>query len=241
MNQQTHRDCEICEEMAICALHKNMWICNKCWVNEQKAKVEAFNFAQAQANAPVIAPASHISPLPINSVLKEASVIDSNIQVRTDIFNAKTKAINEIKAAIDADDTITNKPYALAEFLKNRFVGLKQVIFEHNQVIVDAGNEQKAIQVYMNQLANTLRKEEREKLKIQDINYNPTPAKISKPKSVSTSGTKKIKFDKVALRKAAATLGVSEFTLQMVAVQKGCSIDEAVAQLKKSIETAKNG
>lgn len=240
-NQRKNMECEICEEIAQCSPHGNLWICDPCWVKEQRAKIEAFNMAQSLAQAPVIAPASHISPLPINSVLKESADIDSRIQVRTDIFNAKTVAIKEIADAIQSDDSIENKPYHLAEVLTTRFKHLKSVIFEHNQVIVDAGNEQKAIQVYLNTLANSLRAEEREKLKISDINYNPQAAKIAKPKPIKTTGTKKIKFDKAALHKAAVELGIGEFTIQMVASQKGCSIEEAVAHIRKSVETAKQG
>jgi hypothetical protein len=219
-------------------------MCNSCWIKEQKAKVDSHSASQVvipQINQP----ASHISPLPINSVLREASTIDSQIQVKTDIFNAKTKAILEIKDAILGDETIENKPYALAEYLTTRYKHLKNVIFEQNQVIIDAGNEQKAIQVYLNNLANSLRAEEREKLKIADINYQPSAAKISKPKAIkpiSTVTTKpKSKLDKIELRKAALALGVSEFTLQMVVVQKGCSIAEAVSSIQASIEAAKKG
>lgn len=243
--QNNNRECEICDLMALCYLHNNIWMCNTCWIKEQRAKIEAHNASQI---TPIVAnsnPIHAIDPINVNSVLKEASTIDSQIQVKTDIFNAKTAAIKDIKDAIDADEAITNKPYALAEFLKNRYTHLKTVIFEQNQIIIDAGNEQKAIQVYLNELANKLRAEEREKLKIADINYQPSAAKISKPKAIknitTTTTAKKTKFDKVELRKAALALGVSEFTLQMVAVQKGCTISEAVDSIKASIAAAKKG
>jgi D-ribose pyranose/furanose isomerase RbsD len=44
---------------------------------------------------------------------------------------------------------------------------------------------------------------------------------------------------RVELRKAAAELGVNEFTLQMVVVSKGIPISEAVKIIKASIEAGK--
>ncbi len=184
---------------------------------------------------------SNPAQIPINSVLKQAAEIDNNIQVRTDLFNAATVAIVEIKKAIDDDVNIVNKPYALAETLKNRFDHFKTVVFELNQQLVEAGNQQKAIQIYLNTLSNTLRAEEREKLKISDINYKPAPPKIAKERTksaVSTTTTKK-KLDKSLLRKTAAELNVSEFTLQMLCVSKGISIESAATMLKASLEAAK--
>ena len=106
-----------------------------------------------------------------------------------------------------------------------------------NQKIVEAGNEQKAIQVYLNQLANTLRVEEREKIKLTDINYKPTATKITTPKPVKTSAKK---IDKVELRKYAAELGVSEFTLQMVVVSKNLTVEAAANILRRSINESKS-
>ena len=102
-----------------------------------------------------------------------------------------------------------------------------------NEKLVDLNNQQKAIQVYLNNLANKLRAEEREKLKLADINYKPN---VVKPvvKTVKT----KSKLDKVELRKYAAELGVDEFTLQMLVVAKGLTIEKAAALLRSTMKQA---
>jgi DNA integrity scanning protein DisA with diadenylate cyclase activity len=119
-----------------------------------------------------------------------------------------------------------------------RFSHFKQVVFELNQQIVEAGNQQKAIQIYLNQLANTLRQEEREKLRISDINYKPQPVKIEKPKPVKVTAKK---LDKAELRKYAAELQVSEFMLQQIVIAKGVTVADAAKLLRQSINRAKAG
>lgn len=219
-------DCEGCEKPGtiVRLFHgKNQWLCDSCAEAEIQRQVDSVRARQMELT-------------PVQTSLLEASKIDSTIQVKTDLFNAATVAINELKATIESDSTITNKPYALAETLMQRFTHFKQVVFELNAQIVEAGNQQKAIQVYLNGLANTLRAEEREKLQISNINYKPGPVKISKP----VNKIAKVKVDKVELRKAAAELGLSEFTLQMIIVQKNITIAEAVKVLRHSINAAKS-
>lgn len=222
-------DCESCNKtnIPIRPLHsKAMWFCDECYnieIDAQVNKVKA-DIAKRTDN-------------PVNTIIAQTRSLDASIQVRTDLFNAATTSIVTLKAAIDTDESIENKPFELALQLKDRFNHFKQVVFEMNQKIVEAGNEQKAIQVYLNQLANTLRVEEREKLKIQDINYKPGTVKIEKPKAVKSSARK---IDKVELRKYAAELGVSEFTLQMVVVSKGLTVEAAANILRRSINESKS-
>jgi hypothetical protein len=175
----------------------------------------------------------------LKSHMDRAKAIDDSIQVRSDVFNAKTVAIVELKKAIDANPEITNKPYALAETLRTRFDHLKTVVFEMNEKLVEAGNEQKAIQVYLNNLANTLRSEEREKLRIADINYKPNPVKQATVKSVKTSGTSRQKATKKEIALAAKELGIAEFTLSAFVLQSGGNLEVAVNKIKASLEAAK--
>src|SRR5665213_2674679 len=201
--------CECCPTVGPVEIYMTMLMCPSCIVKETEAQV--INSSPAKQ-------AERVSDMNANIV--NARAIDDSISVRSDLFNAATVSIIELKEMIDKDESIVNKPYALAEILTNRYQQFKSVVFELSEKIVDAGNKQKAIQVYLNQLANTLRAEEREKLKIADINYKPpTPKiKVGNIKSVTK------KFDKVELRKYALELGINEFTLQMVSVQKGLSI-----------------
>lgn len=232
-------ECEVCPktDVEISLHYGNMWFCDECWTKEQaftKDHMSAENQQKRvdEANAKQIA---------LHEVAVQTSrAVDSSIQVRTDLFNAATESIVNLKKEIDANESITNKPYALASELMTRFEHFKSVVFEMQQKIVEAGNEQKAIQVYLNQLANQLRAEEREKLKINDISYQPTKVKPVKPAAIKTTGTKKsTKLDKAELNKYAAELGVAAFTLQMVVVSRGITIKEAADMLKASLAAAK--
>lgn len=227
-------NCEVCDQTNIdITLHYgNMWFCESCWEKEESATL--VNNTPTAVASRMESVSNYTTPL--TSAIGEAKNIDSTIQVRTDLFNAATTAIMDLKKSIDDDTSVTNKPFTLASTLKDRFEHYKNVVFELNEKIVEAGNHQKAIQIYLNNLANQLRAEERERLKIADINYKPIPPYKSGVKKISTTQTgKKGKIDKVELRKFASELGISEFTLQMVVVQKGISVADAAFLLKKSI------
>ena len=223
-------ECEVCDktDVHITKHYGNMWFCDDCWEKEDALQKSSQSPEAQQARVDAY-----------RASVETAKALDNKIEVRTDLFNAATQSIIDIKAVIDADESITNKPYALAEMLLGRFNHFKQIVFNLNEQIVDANNNQKAIQIYLNQMANTLRAEEREKLKIQDINYKPNPVKPSVPKSIKTSGTRKSGIDKAELAKYAKELGVSEFTLQMLVVSKGITVETAANILRKSIEASK--
>ena len=219
------------KQLKITVHYGNMWFCDDCWAKEQAFTKEHMS-AEAQQQR-VDAYKESVE----SRVIPQSLVVDNRIEVRTDLFNAATTAILDIKKAIDENPEINNKPYELASRLKARFEHFQAVIFELNEKVVAAGNEQQAIQRYLNNLANSLKAEEREKLKIADINYQPKPQKISKPKPISTAGTKKpaVKFDKVALRNAAKELGMAESSIQMFVVSNNCSIPEAVEKIKAMV------
>lgn len=222
--------CEVCEvEKLVTTQYGNMKFCDECWLKEVKASEENQSLSNQQKRID-----ESNSRKVENQLITESKEIDNKINVRTDLFNAATKSIIDIKAAIDSDDSITNKPYRLAEVLTERFNHYKTVVFELNNSLVEAGNNQRAIQTYLNQLANQLRAEEREKLRIADINYKPSSVKSVTPRTISTRTTsKKNKIDKKELRAVASQLNISEFTLQMIVVQKNISIKEAADLLMK--------
>jgi hypothetical protein len=238
-NNQSNKkigECEVCPktEIEISVHYGNLWMCDKCWSKELALKTEN---DKPENVASRIEATRHN---PIESKLIETSkAIDNSIQVRTDLFNAATVAIMDIKKSIDDNTEIQNKPYTLATTLLERFNHYKQVVFELNEQIIEAGNQQKAIQVYLNQLANSLRAEERAELKIADISYKPQPPKSTSVKTIKTTSKSK-KFDKVELRKYAAELGVAEFTLQSFVVSQGLTVAEAADKIRKSIAAAKS-
>jgi hypothetical protein len=191
------------------------------------------NEAAKSSNNTVTEPA----PINVNEVLKQTRAIDAGITVRTDIFNSETIALDDIKKAIYADDSITNKPFALASEVHARYIKYKEVIFEHQQIINDEMNKQRAAQVYLNNLANTLRTEEREKLKISDINYKPR--NVALPVNKKTIKMVKTRIDAKELRAAASELGIPEFTLKMIIIQKHLTVAQALKMFKDNIAAAK--
>lgn len=218
-------ECEVCPNTNthITKHYGNIWFCDTCW--EKEIKHQSPEMQQARVEA-------------YRASVESSRAIDAKVEVRTDLFNAATESILNLKKMIDENPTITNKPYEVAKQLLDRFNHFKKVIFDMNEQIVAANNEQKAIQVYLNQMANTLRQAEREELKIADINYKPEPVKPHKPKAIKTSGTSK-KIDKKLVAQYAKELGVSDFTLQMVATQMG-DLEKAVNKLRQSIAESKS-
>lgn len=212
--------------------------CDYCDSTESIVKVGDSQTCPLHRNEAAKAQSSNTpAPINVNEVLRQTRAVDAAIQVRTDIFNNETIALDEIKKAIYADDTITNKPFALASEVHARYIKYKNVIFEHQQIINDEMNKQRAAQVYLNNLANTLRTEEREKLKISDINYKPR--NVALPVNKKTIKLVKTRIDAKELRAAAADLGIPEFTLKMIIIQKHLTVKEAHAMFKKNIEAAK--
>jgi len=158
-----------------------------------------------------------------NDKLIQAKEIDSSVQTRSDIFNAETVSIIELRDAIDADDTITNKHFKLGEIVMERMNGYKKAIFEMNEEMVALANKQIANQIYLNELSNKLRLEEREQLKLKDINYKPNPVKVTKPSSAS----KVRKFDKAELKKWASIAKMPESVIQMLCLAKNLTPEQA--------------
>lgn len=219
--------CECCSNSGVMNIFTDMLMCSSCIEKE----MIAINNHQTPDKQESRAKEYQINSL--NDFLQRSRDIDDRIQIRQDIFNAQTIAIVELKTAIDADDSITNKPFALAEELDRRYKHLKQVIFEENEKQIERGNEQKAIQIYLNNLANQLRVEEREKLKLTDISYKPNDKKPV---------VKKInlkKFDKTELRLKAKEIGVPESVLQMIVVNKNMTIQQAAEHLTKVMTNVK--
>lgn len=224
-------ECDYCENTEGLKKLDDSLVCPSC-------EAKGIHRANMNAKQTQEAFAQMDAPININEVLRQSRDIDQSISVRTDLFNAATTAIVDIKKAIDEDASIENKPYQLAQVLTDRLNGWKAKIFELNEQVVNAQNNQRAIQTYLNQLANTLRAEEREKLKLQDISYKPGPIRTITPKQVKIA-KKSGKLDKAELRKYAAELGVAEFTLQMLVVSKGITVAQAADMLKKSLDAAK--
>ena len=222
--------CEACPNIGPCELYPDvngMLLCAVCIEREETKR------NSPEAGDKRVADLRSANDLPWivnNSKLIAAQAIDFSIQVSEQIFTAETVSINELKNTINADETIVNKQFALAELVKTRYIHFQTVIFELDEQKIAASTKQRAVQQYLNQLASTLRTEEREKLKLSDINYKPTEVKVSKPKAPSVK-----KFDKAELVKYANEAGIPMAALQMLCVAKGLTPQQAAEAFKKSM------
>lgn len=211
--------CECCPNQhskdAPLMLFMTMWMCPSC-IKQNKA-LTADSESQASARVQETRDKGE-QVIGLNKVLKESMIIDSKVEVKTDLFNAETVAIVDIKKAIDDDPSIVNKNGALAEFLVNRYTGYKEKIFANNAENVELANKQNAIQRYLNDLRNKLTEAEREKYKLLSIDYKPNQVKVAnKP---INSVAKPRKYDKAELLKAATRANVPVQVIQMMCVSK---------------------
>lgn len=205
-------------------------------IGNSKACPDHFKDAEASTKPAESKPVD-TSPIAMNEVLKASRQADAQIQVRTDIHNAETLAIAKLYEAIDHDAAITAKPFAKAQTLQERIIHFKKIIFDANEAIVEANNRLRVDMQSLNVLANHLRQDEREKLKIQDINYKPRAVKM--PVTAKALKLTKKKTDKNELKRAAKELGVHESTIMAFMTMKQCTVAEALATIKANQAEAK--
>lgn len=213
--------CEACPNVGPCELYsaevgQQILLCSECIKKEEAVR-----------NSPDVAQKR------VNQIIEKSKQIDSTIQIRSDIFNAQTTSIIELKDAINADESIKDKHFHLAQLLTDRLNGFKKAIFEINEELVSKATEQRAVQTYLNELSNKLRIEQREQIKLEDINYQPNPVKISKPRSV----TPVRRFDKTELNKYAIKLGLPNgmSVIQTVCIANNMTPEQAYNKLKESM------
>jgi hypothetical protein len=200
-----------------------MLLCSKCYAAELQVTKE-YQAPELQEQRL----AEHNKQIKLNELIGEATKIDQSIQLSSDIFNAKTIALVDIMKAIDIDESIVNKPYSKTEYSVNRIKHLVKVIFDCKNQITEAENEIRANQVNVNMLVNTLRDEERAKLKLQDINYQPATPKTPKPKSSGTAKAKKSsKIDMNEVNKWAAKIGMPSQLIHMRMLSKNMNAEAA--------------
>lgn len=176
---------------------------------------------------------------PYEEMIAGARRIDEQIHLSTDIFCAKTVAISDIRDAIWKDDAITadKKHFELARVCKERIKHFQTVIFDLDKAKIEAYSEQKAWHISLNDIANKLRIEEREQLKISDIHYDVKMPKTVTPRTISMSPKKASKED---IRKLASELNMPEFTIQLVMTSKNWTLEQVGNHLRKTINEGKS-
>ncbi len=186
--------------------------------DKQEARLEAYNKVAK----------------PYDELIRNARRIDEQLHVSTDIFNAKTIAISEIRAAIWADENINadDKYFELAKFCKERISHFRNLIFDLDKKKIEAYSEQKSWHIQLNDLANKLRTDQREQLRISDINYDVKMPKVVTPRAIKNS-TKKP--DKGELKKLAAELKMPEYMLLLTMTSKNWTIEQVGNHFRRAI------
>ena len=208
--------CEACGNTGTCEImYGNMLLCLDCQEKEKIAQAENMK-PENQAKR----------------IMEHAQAIDNQIQIKQDFYNAETVSHIEVFKAIDADESITNKVYAKAEFLKTRHTHFAQIIFDARKTLEEATSAQRAINNTLNTIANKLRQDERDKLKINDSSYV-----VEKPKTVKTQSKKpsEKKYTKTDIRVAAAEHKVPAEMVAIMCVSRNMMPQDAALMLSKQL------
>jgi len=162
-------------------------------------------------------------------ILAQQLEVDSSIELDTDLFNAATVSIKDMKDAIDKDDSIENKTLELFTRLKNRHELFQERIFQRNKANTVEANSQRSIQQYFNEFSNRLRESEREALRLQDLTYKPRPP--VKPKKAKVPGKKK--YDRAELARVAEETNMAASSIQALCVALNLQPKDIPAHLEK--------
>jgi hypothetical protein len=222
----TDAECDSCNNKGVLQIVGKLLLCRECLAKEIENSLPSVPVADLTPSTPLT-----------NTVLQMSREVDNSIRVSSDLFNAATTPIMELKKAIDLDDSIPQdkKTYKLAEELLQRFNIHKRAIFDMQEKIVAEHSSQRAIQQYLNNMASSLQAEEREKLKLADINYKPEVVKDTK---VKVKAPKAEKFSNAEVKAVCKQFGVDEFMVRMTITAQGCSLLEAVHRITLAKQAA---
>lgn len=203
-------------------------LCGECIARAKKA-IEEMNAPGAeQARVELANKAAQE-----NQIINKSRQIDQTIQISSDFFNAATLPIQELMLAVDGDDSIVNKAYRKTELLIEKIDSYQTAIFAKQQELIKLQSEQRAFITAKNTMANQLRAEERERLKIQDTNYKPIEPKTPKPRTSSKSQGKT--FKKQELMEICAKYNVPAGAVQTVATAQNLSIAQAAEKVARQL------
>lgn len=169
-------ECEVCGKLdvKVTLMHHNMWMCEDCAKTENEA----------------LARDAHAK-----KVIEESRKVDSNINLKADVFLAKTVPFIELKAAIDNNSEIPadQKDYALFAECANRRKKIQEVIFHKRQELNELEIEERMWLVNAQNTAARVRADFRNRPEFAHlyVEYKPAPItkknKTTKPAGPSTS------------------------------------------------------
>jgi hypothetical protein len=165
----------------------------------------------------------------VKNFIEEARKIDQSIQLRSDLFNAHTVPIIERIKFIQSDESIPNekKQFKIAETLLEMFQHQRDIAFTKRAESLDAENKLRAIQTTLNEYANRLHQTERDVLKLENINYDPTTPKPVKPTSVNKVKESSNKYNRNEVNAAAQKYRLDATLIRITSVQRNVNADRA--------------
>lgn len=220
-SEMDHSDlaaCEACTNVGPCMLYLNkIFLCEECYDKEMEHQSPEKQEERVRIYR--------------ETVINLSAEIDSQVKITPNIFNAETISIGEIADAINADASVENKKAMLFEAVHSRYVNFKQVLLGIEQDRQDTMVKIRASYQYLVELSNKLTNEEREKYRLQDLNYKPNQVVV---KSSPGTPRSKSKFSKAALVEASNTSGIPMPILQTLCVRFNCTPEEAVNRFKNA-------
>ena len=173
-------------------------------------------------------------------MLNKSRELDQRVELKQDIYVAKLTKSVELKAAIYADETLsdTEKATKYAEALFERFQHMKSVVFDDRQKLNEDENEMRMWQSETQQAALHLKAEERAKYQAVSPMYKPEKVKkikVSEPSNKQTPKVVKLSEIDEALKKVGLELNStnrSAVKATIVGDPKNQTADTAAAWLK---------
>lgn len=212
--KHTIGDCEVCDrvDIEVWQMHGNIMMCQDCKTKEETVQSKIDNI-----------------------VIHNSRMVDTSIELKQDIFNAKTVALQELRSAFEHDENIPSdkKEYEYAKECLLRLQGLQKAIFEERQSLLDKENEARAIQTAIQTSAGKLREDLRAQFKLQDITYQPVVKTIKPKKPHAPSVTSKGKLNEV--KEAAKKYGVDPIGVQAMVVSRHMSADDAAREFARML------
>ena len=189
--------CEMCKKFpCVVNVVEDYLMCPACEFGELQAKQELKDNHVSETPEPIARLENERFNAPSNQVENIAK--GNGISPLTDLpmggdefFNAETMATLELEKKIFSDDTIPQdkKWVFFVEQMQARRGHMQKALVESVALLKEIRSRDASINRSINLLASKLRASEKEKLKIQDINYVP----VTPPKKVAARTTVKDK------------------------------------------------
>jgi len=216
--------CEICdtEDIKVTLCFGNMWLCDAC--KKEEDAVASQNTVEKVMN--------------YTDILNKSRELDQQVELKQDIFVAKLTLSSELKAAIFADETLTDteKQQKFAEACFERFTHMKSVVFDDRAKLNQDENEMRMWQSETQQAALHLKAEERAKYQAVSPMYKPEKVKKIKV-GEKAPATKVVKLTDVDTH--LQSVGLEANSTNRSAIRsimhsdKSLTVESAVASLKQ--------